>query len=72
MKHVYTYFHKQVEQPFAQFVKWKAFKNKFRCDIGKETAGSTKSEQFLHFDKKTEKALTTAHVYGTFTLSVDN
>jgi hypothetical protein len=26
----------------------------------------------LHFNKKTEKALTTAHVYGTFTLSVDN
>ncbi len=38
----------------------------------KETAGSTKSQQFLHFNKKTEKALTKAHVYGTFTLSVDN
>lgn len=72
MKHVYTYFHKQVEQPIAQFLKWKAFKNTFICDIGEETAGSIKSEQFLHFNKKTEKALTTAHVYGTFTLSVDN
>jgi hypothetical protein len=38
----------------------------------RETAGSPKSEQFLHFNKKTEKALTKAHVYGTFTLSVDN